>query len=443
MAERITVTELNGRVKDLLESTPYLKDFWLVGEISNFKTYSSGHCYFTIKDAGGAINSVMFRFARQRIDFEPAEGMKVEAFGSVSLYPKTGSYQFVVGTMKRSGTGELYLEYEKLKKKLEAEGLFESSKKKSIPRYPKVIGVVTSPTGAVIHDILTTTKRLWPADILLAPAKVQGEGSAKSIVEGIELLNKVGVDVIIVGRGGGSIEDLWAFNEEPVVRAIAASKIPIISSVGHETDVTLSDFAADRRAPTPTGAAEMAVRDKSEVRREVEDLMRRAGVGLQTVWGKMHRDFELVDAKLRPEKAADMVDRKLMDLDDLERRAGAVLTSKVALMKQSYTEVAHRPETALIGVTNRSRLRFERMCQNIEPDIKAMLQEARSGFSEASAGLDALSPYAVLERGYSFVAGPDGHAITTIKDLEEGSEITVRMADGRAEARVTKKEEFN
>ncbi len=442
MAERVTVTELNNRVKDLLESTPYLRDFWLVGEISNFKTYSSGHSYFTIKDAGGAISAVLFRGARSRLDFQPGDSMKIEAFGSVSLYPQNGSYQFVVQTMRRSGVGELYQEYEKLKKKLEAEELFDSSRKRPIPRYPKTIGVVTSPTGAVIHDILTTTKRLWPADILLAPAKVQGEGSAKSIVEGIELLNKVGVDIIIVGRGGGSIEDLWAFNEEPVVRAIAASRIPVISSVGHETDVTLADFAADKRAPTPTGAAEMAVRDKAEVRREVEDLMRRAGIGLQTAWGKMHRDFELLDAKLRPEKAADLVDRKLMELDDLERRAGAVLTRKVSVMKESYSAVAHRPEAALMGTASRSRLRFEKMCQNLEPQMRSILQEARSDCSELSVGLDALSPYSVLERGYSFVAGPDGRAITTVKDLEVGSDITVRMADGRAKAHITEKEEF-
>lgn len=239
MADKLTVTALNSRVKELLTSHPGLRDIFVIGEISNFKTYTSGHCYFVLKDAGATVNAVMFRSARARIDFQPTDSMKVEAFGHVDLYPERGSYQFIVETMRKSGVGELYQEYERLKKKLEAEGLFSKDRKRPIPRYPRTIGVVTSPTGAVIHDILTTTKRLYPADILLAPAKVQGEGSAESIVSGIQLLNRAGVDVIIIGRGGGSLEDLWAFNEEAVVRAIAASGVPVISSVGHETDFTL------------------------------------------------------------------------------------------------------------------------------------------------------------------------------------------------------------
>lgn len=263
----------------------------------------------------------MFRSARMRIDFEPADSMKVEAFGHVDLYPQNGKYQFIVEMMKKSGVGELYQEYERLKKKLEAEGLFAKERKRALPRYPKVIGVVTSPTGAVIHDILTTTRRLYPADILLAPAKVQGEGAARSIIDGIELLNRAGVDVIIVGRGGGSIEDLWAFNEEPVVRAIAASKVPVISSVGHETDFTLADFAADVRAPTPTGAAELAVRDQAEIRREVSDLMRRAGSGLFEALGRMHASLDALSPRIDPSKAEHMVGMHHLRLDDLSNRA--------------------------------------------------------------------------------------------------------------------------
>ena len=198
MSERVTVTELNTRVKELFGSTPGLKDIWVIGEISNFKLYTSGHSYFTIKDAGSEIRAVMFKSARSRIDFEPGDSQKIEAYGHLDMYVERGSYQFIVESMKRSGIGDLYLKYEALKKKLEAEGLFESARKRPIPQYPKTIGVVTSPTGAVIHDILTTTKRLFPADILLAPAQVQGEGAAKSIVAGIELLNREGVDVIIV-----------------------------------------------------------------------------------------------------------------------------------------------------------------------------------------------------------------------------------------------------
>ncbi len=464
MADRISVTELNRRVKELLTSTPYLANVWVVGEISNLTIQSSGHAYFSIKDAGAAVSAAMFRGALSRIDFTPATAMKVEAFGHVDLYQPAGRYQFIVETMRRSGIGELYQEYERLKKKLEGEGLFETARKRPIPKYPKVIGVVTSPTGAVIHDILTTTARLNPVDVLLAPAKVQGDGAADSIVSGIELLNKAGVDVIIVGRGGGSIEDLWAFNEEKVVRAIAASTVPVISSVGHETDFTLADFVADKRAPTPTGAAEMAVRDRSEIRREIEELLRRAGSALTNTYGKMVHDFGILDAKLDPTKARDKVNMHEMELDGLTARASSNMKMRIMAASGKVSDLMPRPEAALKNMIVNARQRANDVFSKLEPDIGDVLHEGKmrlegigktpdtamekylhartSSAAEKSARLDALSPYAVLSRGYSFVTDAAGNAITSIEGIGVGSDVTVRMRDGKASARITGKEKL-
>ena len=265
MSETITVTQLNTRVKDMITSSPAVRDVWVEGEISNLKKYPSGHYYMTLKDAGSEIRAVLFANSRFRVDFEPKDNMKVSAFGRVDMYVPRGQYQFIIDTMRKSGLGDLFLRYEALKRKLEAEGLFDQARKRPLPKYPRRIGVVTSQTGAVIHDIITTSATRFPADIILAPAQVQGDGAAQTIVAGMELLNRHGVDVIIVGRGGGSLEDLWPFNEEMVARAIARSKAPVVSAVGHETDFTIADFVADARAPTPTGAAAIILRDRSEM----------------------------------------------------------------------------------------------------------------------------------------------------------------------------------
>ncbi len=442
MSERVTVTELNTRVKEIFNNAKELNDLWLLGEISNLKKYTSGHYYFTIKDAGSEIRAVMFRGSRSRIDFEPSDAMKIEAYGHLDMYVERGSYQFIVESMKRSGIGELYLKYEALKKKLEGEGLFSSERKRRIPRYPKTIGVVTSPTGAVIHDIITTTERLYPVDILLAPAQVQGEGAWKSIVAGIELLNREGVDVIIVGRGGGSLEDLWPFNEEPVARAIAASKVPVISSVGHETDFTIADFVADVRAATPTAAAQMAVRDKGEIIRQLEDFTLRMNKALTSVTERMRGRFEVLDSKLSPRKARDRVDMLLMKLDDLSSRMAGALSKTAAEMHRRLSSADARLAPALGGVISGKRMSSEVVSARLDPAVSSILSKKRAYFERTSARLGALNPYSVLERGYSFVAGSDGKAVTSVKGLQTGSVITVRMRDGRAEAQITGKEEF-
>ena len=303
--------------------------------------------------------------------------------------------------------------------------------------------MVTSPTGAVIHDILTTTKRLYPADILLAPAQVQGEGAAQSIVNGIRLLNSVGVDVIIVGRGGGSLEDLWAFNEEPVVRAIVASEVPVISSVGHETDFTLADFAADMRAPTPTAAAQFAVRDKAEIVRQLDDFRIRSNKALSAVTDRMRARFNTAEAKLSPKRAQEKLEYLGMCIDELSLKMASAVNSKVSGMRSRFASAEKRPELALKASISRRRSESASLFSRVDPGMKAILTKQSHRESNLSARLDALNPYSVLDRGYSFVAGPDGRAVTSVKDLSVGSQITVRMRDGRIQADITDKEEYH
>jgi exodeoxyribonuclease VII large subunit len=418
MAETITVLQLNTRVKSILSESAAVKDVWVVGELSNLKRYDSGHYYFTLKDNGSEIRGVMFRNSRGRIDFEPKENMKVSAFGHIDLYVDRGTYQFVVETMRRTGVGDLYLAYEALKKKLEEEGLFEHSRKRPLPLYPKTIGVVTSPTGAVIHDIITTTGRLFPADILLVPAQVQGDGAAESIVAGIELLNRHGVDVIIVGRGGGSIEDLWAFNEEKVARAIAASVVPIISAVGHETDFTIADLVADVRAPTPTGAAELALRDRKELAKHLDTDMIRINRSLNSIVERMRGRYAVVDSKLSPRRAEEKIFRYNIQLDELSSRLSSALKDRVGKMKGRYIEAETRLEFSADGLLNNRK-------------------NALTRYSER---LESINPTKVLERGYSFITDENGKALTSVSSLSAGQEISIRMRDGTADAEIKRTE---
>ena len=416
MAETITVTQLNTRVRSILSESPAVKDVWVIGEISNLKKYSSGHYYFTLKDSASEIRGVMFKQSRSRIDFEPMDNMKVTAFGRVDLYVERGAYQFIVETMQRSGVGDLYLAYEALKKKLESEGLFDNSRKRPLPLYPKVIGVVTSPTGAVIHDIITTSGRLFPADILLYPAQVQGEGAAESIVKGIRALNKEGVDVLIVGRGGGSIEDLWAFNEEIVARAIAASEAPVISAVGHETDFTIADLVADVRAPTPTGAAELALRDRRELAKHLDTDIIRARRSLSGILERMHYRFRVADSKLSPKRAEQRISLYSMRLDELYSRMNSALIGKAEVMRR----------------------RFIKVDSSMDMHVRRMLENNKKDLQRYSERLESINPMKVLERGYTVVTDADGKALTSSEQVSVGKDINIIMKDGRAEAEVKK-----
>lgn len=418
MSDAITVTQLNNRTKAILGGSAAVNDIWVIGEISNLKKYGSGHYYFTLKDGSSEIRAVMFRGNRSRLDFEPQDAMKVMAFGSAEIYVERGAYQFVVGTMRKTGVGDLYLAFEALKKKLESEGLFEASRKRPLPAYPKTIGVVTSSTGAVIHDIITTSGRRFPADILLAPAQVQGEGAAESIAAGIDLLNRENVDVIIVGRGGGSLEDLWAFNEETVARAIASSRIPVISAVGHETDFTIADMVADVRAPTPTAAAELALRDKKEIKMQIDRDVLRLNRSLSGILEKMEGRFRILDSKLSPKRAEEKVGMYTIRVDDLSIR----LTS------------------SLKGYTERMRNRLVLPDSRLEAVMADRMSRSEQRVEYLSDRLEGLNPYRVLGRGYSFVTGADGKAITSASGMKAGSDVTIGFRDGIAEARVNRVE---
>ena len=390
----LSVTDLNRYIKMLIGQDDILSAVAIRGEISNFKAHSSGHLYFTLKDEGAEISAVMFRADASRINFRPSDGMRVIAYGSVDVYEKSGRVQVYVRTMVADGIGAMALAYERLKKKLAAEGLFAEERKKTLPAFPACVGVITAPTGAAIRDILNITGRRFPqAKILLYPSLVQGADAPASLCAGLAYLNADrSCDVIILGRGGGSIEDLWAFNDETVVRMVAASEIPVISAVGHETDYTLCDFAADRRAPTPSAAAELAVPDRGALYERVSQ----SGVHME------RRALQLVS------------DQKNELL--LRHRALAVRSPEATLARHRQTLV-HRGETLerLIGK------RMERQQARLETAVQR---------------LNALNPLAILQRGYGVVKDEADTIVGSVKSLREGQTVRLVLSDGSAEAEI-------
>lgn len=391
----ITVTQLNTIAKNLLESCKELTDVWVSGEVSNLTKHGSGHYYFTLKDERSEIKCTFFRYARCKVSLEIEENMKILALGSMSVYIPKGGYQFNVQDVRSQGLGELHLAFEALKKKLDAEGLFEVSRKRPLPHYPNRIGVVTSPTGAAIRDILTVTARRFPADILLAPALVQGEGAGASIVKGICLLNEAGVDVMIVGRGGGSLEDLWAFNEEAVARAIFASKAPVVSAVGHETDLTISDLVADLRAPTPSAAAELVLPDREDEERNLMTLLVRAQMGLKAPLESMRRRLATIERAFSPRIVLSEIEQHGMRLDELSG--------------------------------------------DLEHHIRRRLDSDAGRLKALQASLDGLDPMRVLGRGYSILQSIDGSVLSSVGNVNEGDVVRIVMRDGVLEAEVTRK----
>ena len=392
----LSVSQLNEYVRRLLAGDPMLRSLRVQGEISGFKRYTSGHLYFTLKDEEACVSCVMFRSAAEALDFRPQDGQRVTIRGSASLYPQRGQFQLYVETMQREGVGELYMRFEALKRRLTAEGLFDQAIKKEIPAYPRVIGVATSRTGAVLRDIVRVARRRDPnISILLAPTSVQGAGAAGEIVHALEQLNRQGeADVILCGRGGGSIEDLWPFNEEIVARAIRASKIPVISCVGHETDFTIADFAADLRAPTPSAAAELAVPEAAALRAAIDGLL---------------------------ESGAAAIERRLT----LERAHLARLNASAALNMPSRLLIERR-ETALERLTGRMTRAAQAMPQTKQARLDGLMR-----------ALNAVNPNAVLERGYAVVR-QNGQAVTDASALDVGDLIDVTLKGGTLGARVTR-----
>lgn len=382
-----TVSQINGYVKKILDNNIILNNVWVKGEISNFKHHYSGHLYITLKDEGGVLKAVMFRGAASSLAFEPSDGMKVLARGRVSVYEAGGAYQLYIEEMIPDGVGELYIAYEQLKKQLEEEGLFDEAHKKAIPAFPKAVGVVTAPTGAAVRDIINVITRRYPmAEIILYPAQVQGMGAAQSIVNAIEYFNaSKEVDTLIVGRGGGSIEDLWAFNEEITARAIFASEIPIISAVGHETDFTIADFVADLRAPTPSAAAEIAVPS-------ILELKNRVGT----------------------------------DQNRIQRNIIGRIESSRLLLKRFKMRT---PKDKI----DECNMRIDSMQRSMENSVRMKTMSLRRLFAEQTAKLDALSPLQTLSRGYSIPTREDGTVIRSAGEMRSGDEFVLRLKDGQAD----------
>lgn len=383
-----SVSEVNNFIKQLLASTPILSGIMVRGEISNFKCYASGHCYFTLKDASSALKCVMFRSQAQHLRFQPVNGLSVIASGNIAVYERDGVYQLYVDSLAPEGKGDLALAYEQLKNRLAAEGLFAKDRKKALPKFPKKIGVVTSLSGAVLRDIYHVTKRRWPAvQLVLYPVQVQGEFSAKQVALAIEFFNtKYAVDVMIVGRGGGSMEDLWSFNEEVVVRAIAASKIPIISAVGHETDFSLADFAADVRAATPSQAAELAVPDRDELKRYVVRMQR---------------------------QLAQMARRELN-----ERRLRLQACQKNKLLQ--------RPELLLAD----RRQRLDNLISKLRQCLDENITVKNHQLSLALEKLSVLNPAKTLQRGFALVEH-GGKIVTRVQEVKKGDKLQLTFSDGK------------
>ena len=390
----ITVTDLNKYIKNKIDGDEMLNNVLVKGEISNFKNHYTGHMYFTLKDESSLIKCVMFKSYTTHLSFMPKDGMKVMVLGSVAVFERDGVYQIYAKAMKEDGLGSLYTAYEELKKKLEREGLFAEEHKKKIPFMPKTIGVLTSNTGAVIRDIINVSTRRNPGvHIRLYPVPVQGPGAAEKIAEGIKFMNENKLaDVLIIGRGGGSLEDLWPFNEEIVARAIYDSELPIISAVGHETDFTIADFVADLRAPTPSAAAELAVANIDDVRETLKLYNNRYKVALK---------------------------------------------KKIELMRLSYEKCMARP--AYKNPTqkiNEQYMVIDMKVKALQNNMMLKLKEAKTSFVKETAKLDSLSPLKTLTRGYSIVTEQDGKIIKSVNDLNSGEKVNLRLSDGQKTATI-------
>lgn len=431
----LTVSEFTEQVKVALETR--FAEVWLEGEISNFKRHSSGHWYFTLKDAGAQVRCASFRNSNRYIRFLPEDGMLVRARGRLSLYEPRGEYQILVTSIEPVGVGALQKAFEQLKARLAAEGLFDEDRKRPIPRLPRRVGIVTSPTGAAIKDFLRILHRRNSAvSVVVAPARVQGEGAVDEVVRGIELLDALGdVDVIVVGRGGGSLEDLWAFNEERLVRAIAASKVPVISAVGHETDFTIADFVADLRAPTPSAAAELVASAASEVRDQIDQL-RAAAVAsvryrilearsavrdlrhdyaMRSVPGALARHIRATDEAR--ELLVETMRRRMADVRDRLSRAAAVMAGSDPRRRLLV-------ERARVAASQVDLSRWARRAVETRRERLALLEGT----------LSSLSPLDVLLRGYALVRDENGRVVRSPADVAPGERIQVRVADGEFKA---------
>ncbi|MBQ8254762.1 MAG: exodeoxyribonuclease VII large subunit [Clostridia bacterium] len=393
----LTVGGLNEYVKMLIDGNPVLSNVYVRGEISNLNYHSSGHYYFSLKDENARVSAVMFKSAVVKLKFRPENGMKVVLHGRVSVYPRDGAYQLYATSLEPDGIGALTLAYEQLKRKLEAEGLFRADLKKPLPKIPSAVGIITSPTGAAVRDIINVCGRRFPfAKLVLFPSLVQGEGAEADLIRGIKYFNESrSVDVIIIGRGGGSIEDLWAFNSESLAREIFKCDIPVISAVGHETDFTICDFVSDKRAPTPSAAAEIAVPESEELKRKFGNVVSR----MQT----------LTEAKIKS-------NRQILKMLS-ERRA---LTQPSAYIDDK-------------------RMTLMSLTKDLENAVSYKLTTEKQKFARLSSVLEAVSPLKVISKGYSAVFKDGGKLVKSVDDLNEGDDVSFKLTDGSINAKVVSK----
>lgn len=434
----LTVAALTKYIKRKFDADPNLADIYVKGEISNFKKHSSGHMYLTLKDDKTRINAVMFAKSAQSLAFAPENGMKVLLRGEIRVYEPTGGYQMYIREMMPDGIGELFIAFEQLKKKLEREGLFERMHKQPIPLFPAKIGVITSPTGAAIRDIITTLKRRYPiGEILIFPALVQGKQAAPSIVKAIEEANEHPIDVLIVGRGGGSIEELWAFNEETVARAIFASKIPIISAVGHETDTTISDFVADLRAPTPTGAAEMAAPKVSDIAERISimetKLIRYSHQRIESEKNRLlsiHKSYAFKYPHLLYQQK----------LEQLDRVAERISRNSKLYFQRKQDQVLALSKSVERNIPLNTIVRKMREIEQIETRMNRATANTVKGkqreYLNMVTLLEAVSPLKIMEKGFGLVYNDEENLIKSTKSVKVGDQLKVVVQDGEIDCTV-------
>ncbi|TGE74474.1 exodeoxyribonuclease VII large subunit [Weissella confusa] len=419
MADYLTVSALTSYLKRKFTADPYLKEVYVTGEISNYRQ-RPGHQYFSLKDDGAVLNATMFKFAFQKLQFKLEPGMKVNAVGHMDLYAPNGSYSLIIDKLEPDGVGALYQAYEQLKAKLAEEGLFNQLQR-PIPRFPKKIAVITSPSGAVIRDIMTTVQRRYPiAEIVLYPAVVQGDGAVPSLTAQMTAVAEAGdYDVLIMGRGGGSIEDLWAFNEEAVARQMLTMPMPIISSVGHETDTTIADFIADQRAATPTAAAELAT-----------------PVPLADLW---------LGIQQMQQRLVNQMQRQVVNSQErLQRLQNSYVLTQPARLYEGYLQrldiAQQRLQQSVVTLVTQRRHQFDLIAPRLTNAMTRQTENAQQRVGRAAAGLQLVSPLAILARGYSVVE-QDGHILNSVADVTLQEDVLIRLADGQVTATVTKKEE--
>jgi len=433
----ITVSQINQYIKLMFDNNSYLKKIYLKGEISNFKHHTSGHLYLTLKDDDSRISAIMFKSAAASLNFAPEDGMNVLVTGRISVYPNGGNYQIYIDTMEQDGLGNLYIEFEKLKKRLQNEGLFDPKFKKEIPKYPNKIGIVTAPTGAAIKDILSTIKRRYPiCETILFPCLVQGVSAAQDVVDKIKAAQTYDLDVLIVGRGGGSIEDLWAFNEEIVARAIFASKVPIISAVGHEIDVTIADYVADMRAPTPTGAAEMAVPTMNELRQ----ILKSKQLEITSIF---HRLLDSANHRLKKLKESyilknpmTLYEIKIQKLDYLSDSLNKVIYSylqeKKDIVKQfGFNYILQNPQFLI----DTKKETFKNLQVHLQKNKTLFLEKRAGELQMVIQALKLLNPLNILDKGYSVVK-KENHIIKTTQDVCVQDCLNIHLAEGEINVEV-------